>query len=98
MPLLQPNRMTLEAQLESARERLEINERELLTITPHHRSKDARRRRAKIKQTMKFLRKRIRKLETLIAEKDGKAEIDEIPINSFFSPWWHHQTKKHRER
>lgn len=97
MPLLQPNRMSLDAQLQSAHERLDINERELLTVTPHHKSKDARRRRAKIKQTMKFLRKRIRKLESLIAERDAIDEI-EIPVNSFFSPWWHHQTKKHRER
>ena len=77
MPLIPKNRMSAEKQLAAARAQLAANEKELKVT-------QRREVQAKLKRTMKFLRRRIRKLEAA-CEASNAPPVTE---DSFFSKWW----------
>ena len=81
MPLIPDNNLSTLEKLDAARRQLVANENELkVTYTRHLQNK--------LKRTIKFLRRRIRKLEAACAEAETP------PENSFFSKWWHANVKR----
>ena len=81
MPLIPNNNLSINKKLKAARKQLQLNEQELRVT--HNRKKQAQ-----LKRTIKFLRRRIRKLETL-----GEP-VTELPTDSFFSQWWHDNAQR----
>ena len=81
MPLIPDNNLSTLKKLEAARRQLVANESEL-TVTRNRQLQN------RLKRTIKFLRRRIRKLEAACAAAETP------PENSFFSKWWHANVKR----